>query len=89
MTNNSKAEGPPVSKISNQNIGSASLKCFLFSFKAVKIVSKKIIDYSTLKALAYWPINDKVKERAGPIHTNSFTKILQKKFHSRANSSKK
>ena len=62
---------------------------FLFSFGAVKIVSKKIMDYSTLGALAYWLMNDEAKERAGLIHTNSFTKILQKKFHIRANSSKK
>ena len=68
---------------------SASLNCFLFSFWAVKIVFKKIIDYSTLEALAYWLINDKAKERAGLIHTNSFTKILQKKFNIRATFSKK
>jgi len=89
LTNNSKAEGLPVSKISNQNLGSASLNCFLFSFGAVKIVFKKIIDYWTLGALAYWLMNEKAKERAGLIHTNSFTKILQKKFHIRATSSKK
>jgi len=34
-------------------------------------------------------MNDQAKERAGLIHTNSFTKILQKKFRIRANSNKK
>jgi hypothetical protein len=89
LTNNSKAEGPPVSKISNQNLGSASLNCFPFSFGVVKIVFKKIINYSTLGALAYWPTNDKAKERASLISTNTFTKILHKKFHIRATFSKK
>jgi hypothetical protein len=56
---------------------------------AVERVSKKIIDYSTLGALAYWLMDDKAKERAGLIHTDSFTKILQKKFRIRANSNKK
>ena len=62
--NNNKAEGPPVSQISNQNLGSASLNRLLFSFGAVKIVFEKIIDYSTLVALAHWLLNDKARARA-------------------------
>jgi hypothetical protein len=65
------------------------LNWFPFFLFAVERVSKKIIDHSTLGALAYWLMDDKAKERAGLIHTNSFTKILQKKFRIRANSSEK
>jgi hypothetical protein len=66
MNNNNKAEGPPVTKISNQNLGLASLNRFMFSFGAVKIVFKKVIDYLTLKALAYWLMNDIGQRARGP-----------------------
>lgn len=48
----------------------------MFYSGGVQIVPKKIVDYSTLRALAYWLMNDEAEGRAGSrflIHINSFT----------------